>query len=85
MSSEDYLVTSDEHIRLQGEIIFRGEYIAETILSLAVNTFIFYLEVGLETSQKKHKLEEKVSEKNYFKFGMDLQKGQKQSRVEKTQ
>ena len=36
---------------------------AQTISSLAINAFVFYLEVGLETPQKEQKVREKVSEK----------------------
>ena len=56
------------------------------IFSLATNAFVFYLEVGLETPKKNWKLREKLPEKKIsFQVGMDLYKGQRQGRDEKTQ
>ena len=52
MSSKDYLVASSLSA-------------AEIILSLAINAFVFFLEVGLETPKKEQKLGgETVSFKN---------------------
>ena len=46
---------------------------AKTISSVAINAFVFYSEVGLQTHQKEQKLWEKVSEKKlHFKLGLDL-------------
>ena len=39
-------------------------WVAETISPLAINAFVFYLEVDLETLKKEQKLEEKASEKS---------------------
>ena len=61
-------------------------WVAETISSLKINAIVFYLKVGLEANRKVQKLEKKFFEKELsFKLGLDVYKGQKQGRNDKTQ
>ena len=61
VSSRDYLVASDEHIHLRCEIV-----------AIAINAFVFYLEVGLTPPKRIETRGKKFLEKTSFKLGMDL-------------
>ena len=69
-------------------VIHIWRWVAKTILSLAMNAFVF-LEVGLNPSLSPQKRTEtrggKFLKKLHFKLGLDLYNGQKQGRDEKTQ
>ena len=72
MKSRAYLVSGDERISLQCEIMFGGEYIGETVSSLAINDFVLWLEIDLETPQKEQKLGEKFLKETSFQVRIDL-------------
>ena len=70
VSSKDHLGASDERVYLQCEIMFGGEYISS---SLAINAFVFCLEVGLENPPKRTETRGKTFlKKLHFKLGLDL-------------
>ena len=56
----------------------------KVFVSSTINTFVFYLEGGLENPQKEQKVGKKFS-KTSFQLRMDLKRGQKQGRDERTQ
>ena len=60
------------------------KHLSPAISSLAINTFVFSLEVGLEISLKEQKLRERVSAKTSIQVRAGCIKGQKQGRDGKT-
>ena len=50
-----------------------------------INTFVFYLEGGLENTRKRTETREKSLWKTWFQLGMGLKKVQKQGRDERMQ
>ena len=68
----DVFVSSAKRVRLQ--------------LSLQLDSaFVFYLEIGLETPEKRTETREKSFCKTWFEVGMEPEKVQKQGRDERTQ